>query len=143
MNIKLFNGLMVGRKYEEVVASWFEEEEVEVWKIGNWRLPIDLVVWASPPLFIEVKFRSTGKRPEINMDKLRKFMDNRRAFLVTIGPDSVDIVMFKTISYKKYIENWPFSWFPPKGRKLVIARRWTNKEGFLDEILVRKKGTSL
>lgn len=78
LDTRFWNNLILGRKYEEEVAQWFESLGFSVWRMGNFRLPIDLYVWDSKKdFFIEVKFR-TQSEAHLNILGLKEFLSGKR-----------------------------------------------------------------
>jgi len=98
MNTTFWNNLVLGRKYEEEVAQFFEFLGFNVWRIGDWKLPIDLFVWKNGLEFgIEVKFRSNGQPANIGKNTLKKFIGNSGTpvYIITICPDKTWTQEFK------------------------------------------------
>jgi len=156
MDTKFWNNLILGRQYEDKVAQWFEQWGLEVWKIGNWKLPIDLVVWSKSPFCVEVKFRSNQRRAKINTKKLDEFLGGVRAFVVTISPDNVDIVEYQRYNLKQEIKEAKEKMVTTNGLRkealehyiesleqmrgiLLPSKVWNNREDFLNEILIHQK----
>ena len=106
MHTKFWEGLIKGRKYEEEVALFFESQGFNVWRLGDWRLPIDLFIWNEKKSFcVEVKYRTKKKYPiVIDERKLYNFLDiNCVAFLIAIHPDCSRVKIYKTIEWG---ESW-------------------------------------
>jgi len=54
-----YNNLILGYKCEEKVAQFLRGKGFQVWNIGNYRLPVDLLVWDENITFwVQVKFRN-------------------------------------------------------------------------------------
>lgn len=59
MDTNFWNNLIVGYKVEEEVAQWLESFGYSVWRLGTYRLPIDLYCWKGDKEFlVEVKYRT-------------------------------------------------------------------------------------
>lgn len=94
--------LALGSKYEEEVAQFFESQGFDVWRLGSWRLPIDLFVWDKDKSFcVEVKYRTSKKYPvDINETKLKEFLDKDcTTFMIVIHPNSSRIKIFRKMEF--------------------------------------------
>ena len=96
MDTKFWDNLIFGRQYEEEVASYLESVGYNVWRIGTWRLPIDLFAWKGErELLIEVKFRRAGWST-INARGMASLLGDLAVpvFLIEIHPDSSSVRRF-------------------------------------------------
>ena len=102
MDTTFWNNIIIGRNYEEEVAQFFESQGFTVWRIGNFRLPIDLAVWDNKRFFcVEVKFRSYGSA-HINKKGLEKFWNTKgHIFKIVIYPNHSETTIYKKLSKKQ------------------------------------------
>jgi len=112
-----FEKLMTGKRYEDKVADWFESIGFHVWRLGNWRLPIDLLIWKGKQYFcVEVKFRSvfTPFPVKIKERKLWDFLTGKTPiFLIIVHPEDSTVWKLK----KRKLSD----------RKDVIMQLWGGK----------------
>ena len=100
-----WNNLILGRTYEEKVATWFESQNFSVWRLGNFRLPFDLWVWNEFTEFsVEVKYRTIIKKTWTPyMDRLNSISQGilLRHFFFLFYPKGLSITSWDKLPYSR------------------------------------------